>query len=160
LSRWLIYVDYPRGAIDSVVLNKRPQRIGSFEWKERQTPSGEIITVTLTAGDRRVIDVFEWLTAELKRLENELGVVSQPVSVRVFPLHVPERDLIPKLMTLAEIALALNVSRQRVREVARKRTFPAPFTRTSRGPLYAAHEIEDFCRARRSQNRGKTTDYM
>lgn len=55
-----------------------------------------------------------------------------------------EQPVIPELVTRAEIARLLQVSPQRIGQLAEQTGFPREAVRTTAGPLWARHQVQDW----------------
>ncbi|NWN89602.1 MAG: hypothetical protein HLX51_13880 [Micrococcaceae bacterium] len=58
----------------------------------------------------------------------------------------------PEVVGFAEIAKIVGVSRQRIRQLTEKPSFPRPVIRTGQGPLYTVHAVNRWAETRSAAN--------
>lgn len=64
----------------------------------------------------------------------------------------------PQVVSYAEIAKMAGVSRQRVRQLAEKATFPHPVIETGQGPLYSLHAVNHWLETRDTSRHAQTVN--
>lgn len=95
-----------------------------------------------------------------------LAMASEEVDHQVVSVTVQTDDefeaelsepVYPPVVSFAEIAKLAGVTRQRVRQLAEKATFPNPVIKTGQGPLYSLHAVDRWLENRNPSNRTNHT---
>ncbi|WP_024877712.1 hypothetical protein [Saccharomonospora piscinae] len=113
--------------------------LGDGFWVNAESEAGTATAATAVTYD----DVAAWL----RTLDLRTSVASvRAVDLEVYELEV-DQPTVPELVSAVEAAEILQVSRQRVHELAKSRPdFPAPLYELRTGPLWKRDAIESFDR--------------
>ncbi len=122
-------------------------------WEDRTAFGGDGVYLTAyrssedpdVAAAVHSVRVREWMRAQ----GIEGGIVEAAGTDPEIARHRAEAPTVPELVSASDAAGILEVSRQRVAELARTHPdFPAPITEVATGPLWTRPAIEAFAAAR------------
>jgi hypothetical protein len=142
-NNWVVTLTYSLEP-DSDTMDRWEDMLDEFDATVARVP-GRGVDVTVHA-DRTTLD--DALTLSLQRVA--VAVPAEPRAAEI----VSEEDQLrraavatmPELMSAAEIALELGVSRQRVHQLRSSAAFPAPLADLRGGAVWSADAVRRFAR--------------
>ncbi|WP_141714823.1 hypothetical protein [Micromonospora mirobrigensis] len=120
-----------------------------LDWKVVERRNGAALVATQTLRRKTVSSALSKAARTLEWIQRVAEAEIIPLSVSVRPDGTPEQ--VPELVTLAEIAIQLGVSRQRVQQLSRQAWFPPPVARTKSGPIYTVADAIQLQRVRETK---------
>lgn len=96
-----------------------------------------------------VAEAADTVYAQVGKFMDTQGVPGHRATVEALPLDIAEwradQPTVPELVSAADAAEILHVSRQRIHQLATSNPqFPAPVARVASGPLWTANAIRHF----------------
>ncbi|GIJ39491.1 hypothetical protein [Micromonospora andamanensis] len=148
---WLVKIEYERTPSIIAALRAVASKLKlSVMELERESRERVLVTRRYRCTNSE-LDIFAgWSLAS--EISERVGPGCHPKAVIMHPELEPEP--IPPVMCLAEIGVALGVSRQRAQQLSRQPEFPRPIAKTSHGPIYAVSDIVQY-HQNRERKRGK-----
>ncbi|WP_157739855.1 beta/alpha barrel domain-containing protein [Micromonospora narathiwatensis] len=117
-----------------------------LEWKVVDQRTDAMLVATQVIRRRTAGSALSSAAQTLEWIRSAADEAVDPVSISVRPEGAPEE--VPELVTIAEIAAHLGVSRQRAQQLSKQSWFPRPVARTRSGPIYTLAEVQQVQRMR------------
>lgn len=136
----------------------------AFDMSERLEDFAAVMSIARDRSSGSValtIDATGWSTAlelahaavldTLESADIEATVASIGLQTQEEFQNELNEPVYPQVVGFAEIARMAGVSRQRARQLAEKESFPHPVIKTSQGPLYNVHAVQQWLETRATQ---------
>lgn len=121
----------------------------ALDWKVINRRTGATLVATQTIRGMTASSALSKAARTVEWIQKAAEATIDPISVSVHQEGTPEH--VPELITLAEIAVQLGVSRQRAQQLSRQVWFPPPVARTKSGPIYTLADAQQMQRAREAK---------
>ncbi|MBY8872886.1 hypothetical protein K7640_13680 [Micromonospora sp. PLK6-60] len=148
MSDWTVRIYFAKTAAASRVSKVQNERL-ALDWKVIERRTGATLVATQLVRRRTASSALLSAARAVEWIRNMAEEDIQPISVSMHQDGEPEQ--IPELVTLAEIAVQLGVSRQRVQQLSRQPWFPSPVARTKSGPIYTLADAQQMQREREAK---------
>ncbi|MFC4146802.1 hypothetical protein ACFO0M_11120 [Micromonospora mangrovi] len=148
MEDWVVRIVFP-STPDALRASKARNDRLALDWKFVERRTGATLVATQTLRRRTASSALAKAARMVEWIQRVAEAEIDPISVSVHPDGTPEQ--VPELVTLAEIAVQLGVSRQRVQQLSKQTWFPPPVARTKSGPIYTLADAMQLQRVRETK---------
>ncbi|MET7945225.1 hypothetical protein [Micromonospora sp. NPDC005324] len=148
MSDWTVRIFFAKTAATVRASKVQSDRL-ALDWKMIERRTGATLAATQTVRHGTVSSALLSAARTVQWIQKAAEEEIEPISVSIH--RDGEAEQLPELVTLAEIAVQLGVSRQRVQQLSRQPWFPSPAARTRNGPIYTLADAQQMQRQREAK---------